>query len=144
MLLCLFECGEYEGDIFVVDTVDVRKINKAKETNVLLKMLCDYVADKMHRESEKEVIYTIDRLLVEQGFSVRKGDPNEGFAIRYYRTQGAYDFAFASDAGELVLELRIRNTQKRLDYLAECSESMNNTSCERRYFALFKACKVGK
>lgn len=208
LLLCLFACGEYEGDIFVVNTAEVRKINKTKKTNVLLKVLCDYgfvfdgikkfnlsssnrmeidypdnrnildvlsmvakkvmvtqlkdignyfshmvafsnafiswnykvlkenfhtctlaegcdyVADKMHSELEKEVIYAIDKLLLEQGFSVRKGDPNEGPAIRYYRTQSVYDFALVSDAGELVLELRIRNAQKCLDYLAECSESI--------------------
>lgn len=208
LLLCLFACGGYEGSVFVVDTAEVRRVNKAKKTNLLLKVLCDYgfvfegikkfslsssnrmeidypdnrniievlsmvakkvmitqlkdvgnylsnmvafsnafvswnykvlkedmntcmlaegcdyVADKMHRELDKEVIYAIDKLLVEQGFSIRKGDPNEGPVIRYYRTQATYNFALVSDTGELVLELRIRNAQKCLDYLAECSESI--------------------
>lgn len=208
LLLYLFACGEYEGNVFVADTAEVRKMNKAKKTNLLLKALgdygfvfegikkfslssnnrmeidypdnpnilyvlslvakkvtvtqlknagnysshmatfsnafiswnykilkedmhtctlaegCDYVADKMHDERDKEVIYAIDRQLIEQGFSVKKGDPNEGPAIRYYRTQSAYDFALVSDTGELLLELRIRNAGKCIDYLPECSESI--------------------
>lgn len=208
LLLCLFACGEYEGEAFMVDTEAVRKINKAKKTNILLKVLCDYgfvfegikkfnlsssnrmeidypdnrhildvlsmvakkvmvtqlkdignylshmvafsnafiswnykvlkedmhtctlaegcdyVVDKMHSETEKEVIYTIDKQLVERGFFVKKGDTNEGPVIRYYRTQSVYDFALMSAAGELILELRIRNAEKCLDYLTECSESI--------------------
>lgn len=206
LLLCLFFCGELVGDVFVVDTVEVRKINKAKKTNLLLRALCnyvfvfegiknfslssgkqiviaypdnrkilevlsvmakkvmytqlkgvgnyfsnmvafrngfiswnykvlkedlytctigegcDYVADKMHNELDKEVIYAIDKVLTGQGFSVRKGDLNEGPALRYYRTQSVYDFALVSDMGKLVLELRIRNAEKCLEYLQECPD----------------------
>lgn len=230
LLLYLFAFGEYEGGVFIVDTAEVRKIIKAKKTNLLLKVLCDYgfvfeginkfrlsssnrmgidypdnrnildvlsmtakkvmvtqlkdvgnylspivafsnafvswnykvlkedmhtctlaegcdyVADKMHSEMDKEVIYLVDRLLAEKGFSIRKGDPNEGPAIRYYRTQAAYDFALVSDAGELVLELRIRNAQKCLGYLAECSESIidmfrhTDKGCQNR---INGTCKYG-
>lgn len=206
LLLCLFACGEFEGNVFIVDTLSVRKINKAKKTNLLLKALCDYgfvfagiknfslssgsqmeidypdnhnilevlsmvaqkvmetqlkdvsnyfshmvafsngfvswnykvlkedlhtcslaegcdyVADKMHSEAEKEVMYALDEVLKEQGYTIRKGDPNEGPAIRYYRTQSTYDFALVSDRGQLFLELRIRNAEKCLDYLRECPE----------------------
>ena len=112
LLLCLFACGVFEGSAFVSDTVAVRKINKAKKTNLLLKVLteygfvswnykvlkddlqtsmlaqgCDYVADKMHTSLDKEVIHVIDKVLTEQGFTVRKGDPNEGPAVRYYRSR---------------------------------------------------------
>ncbi len=41
-LFCLFACGRFRDDIFVADTAEVRKINKAKRTNVLLQALCDY------------------------------------------------------------------------------------------------------
>ncbi len=206
LLLCLFTCGEFEGSAFVSDTVAVRKINKAKKTNLLLKALtdygfvfegiknfslsstkeiiidypdnrnilevlslvakkvwdtqlkdvnnfysnmvafsngfvswnykvlkddlqictlaqgCDYVSDKMHSQEEKEVICIIDKLLMEQGFTMRMGDPNEGPAIRYYRTQSVYDFALVSHKGSLLLELRIRNAEACLDYLSECPD----------------------
>ena len=205
LLLCLFSCGEFEENAFVADTAAVRKINKTKKTNVVLKALCnygfvitgiknyslasdaqieidypdnrnvlhalslvakkvmntqlanvsnyfsnevafsngfigwnykvlqddlqtytlaqgcDYVADKMHCEADKEVVYAMDEVLRKKGFSVRRGDPNEGPAIRYYRSKSVYDFAFAYE-GELVLELRIRNAQKCLAYVAECPD----------------------
>lgn len=205
-LLCLFSCGEPEGSLFVVDNVELRKINKTKKTRGLIKVLCDYgfifegiknfnllsakqmaidypknrnilhvlsivakkamdmqlkdvtnyfsnmvafsngfiswnykilkeefhtctiatgadyVADKMHSELDKEVIYAVDKVLTGKGFSSKKGDPNEGPAIRYYRTKSVYDFALSSVLGNLVLELRIRNAEKCLDYLKECPE----------------------
>lgn len=208
LLFLLFAHGEFEGSVFVVDTIEVRKANKAKRTNLLIKALwdygfvfegikkfslasgnrmeidypdnrnvlevlslvakkvmckqlkdvknyfsnmvafsnafigwnykilnedmytltiaegCDYVADKMHNESDRETISAIDRILTEQGFTVRKGDPNEGPAIRYYCNQPTYDYALVSDSGELVLELRIRNADKCLVYLDECPESI--------------------
>ncbi len=206
LLLCLFCCGEFKRNAFVADTATVRKINKTKRTNVLLKALCDYgfvftgvrnynlssghqieidypdnrnllevlslvakkvmktqladtsnyfsnmvafsngfigwnykvlqddlqtcmlaqgcdyVADKMHSEADREVIYVMDEVLRKKGFSARKGDPNEGPAIRFYRSQSVYDFALVSDMGELVLELRIRNAKKCLEYLKECPD----------------------
>lgn len=83
---------------------------------------CDYVADKMHSEADREVVYAIDEALTKTGFSVRRGDPNEGPAIRYYRSKSVYDFALVSDMGELVLELRIRNAKKCLEYLKGCPD----------------------
>lgn len=41
-LFYLFVSGSFKQNIFVVDTAEVRKINKAKKTNVLLEALCDY------------------------------------------------------------------------------------------------------
>ena len=41
-MFCLFACGNFNGNIFVADTAEVRKINKAKKTNFLLEALCDY------------------------------------------------------------------------------------------------------
>ncbi len=42
LLFCLFACGSFKGGMFVTDTAEVRKINKAKKTNQLLQALCDY------------------------------------------------------------------------------------------------------
>ncbi|MBO5335888.1 MAG: hypothetical protein J6A94_02000 [Lachnospiraceae bacterium] len=85
---------------------------------------CDYVADKMHTEEEKEVVDAIHKVMMENGLSVQKGDLNEGPALRYYRSKSTYDFALMSDRGKLVLELRIRNVRKCLEYLKECSDSI--------------------
>ncbi len=41
-MLCLFACGHFKGNEFITDTGEVRKINKAKKTNLLLETLCDY------------------------------------------------------------------------------------------------------
>ena len=85
---------------------------------------CDYVSDKMHNEDDRNVIAQIDSRLIQNGFIREKGDPNEGPSIRYFRTKSAYDFALSSIKGELVLELRIRNAGKCLEYLEECSEEV--------------------
>lgn len=42
LLFCLFACGDFQANEFLVDTEAVRQINKAKKTNVLLEALCDY------------------------------------------------------------------------------------------------------
>ncbi len=127
MITLLKDVGNYLSNIVAFSIAFVSwnyKVLKEDKNTCRLAQGCDYVADKMHSETDKEVVYSIDKLLVEQGVSVRKGDPNERPAIRYYRTQSVYDFALVSDIGELVLELRIRNAQKCLDYLPECSESI--------------------
>lgn len=41
-MLWLFACGDFQGNVFITDTVQVRKINKVKKTNLLLEALCDY------------------------------------------------------------------------------------------------------
>lgn len=41
-LFCLFACGNFKGNEFITDTAEVRKINKAKKTSILLEALCDY------------------------------------------------------------------------------------------------------
>ena len=38
----LFACGDFKGNVFITDTAQVRKMNKAKKTNLLLEALCDY------------------------------------------------------------------------------------------------------
>ena len=160
-MYCLFACGNFKGNVFITDTAEVRKINKAKKTNLLLEALCDYgfvfdgikkyrlssgdylkidypdngnmievlsaiakkvkntqlkdvknyysntiafsnafigwnykvltedlhtcsvaessdyVADKMHDEADREVIFLLDKILIEHGYTRKKGDPNE-------------------------------------------------------------------
>lgn len=41
-LLWLFACGRFKENVFVADTAEVRRINKAKKTNLLLEALYDY------------------------------------------------------------------------------------------------------
>lgn len=107
---------------------------------------CDYVSDKMHSEDDREVVAEMDSRLIQKGFTRGKGDPNEGPAMRYYRTKSAYDFALSSDKGELVLELRIRNAEKCLNYLKECSTEIidmfrcTDQGCENR---INGTCKYG-
>lgn len=83
---------------------------------------CDYVGDKMHTEADRKVIAVLDKRLREEGYTILKGDPNEGPALRYSKGKGTYDFALASMEGELRLELRIRNAMKCMEYLSECPE----------------------
>lgn len=81
---------------------------------------CDYVADKIHTEAERKLITALDKRLQEEGYTISKGDPNEGPSIRYCRGKGTYDFALTSLEGELALELRIRNVMKCMEYLKDC------------------------
>ncbi len=222
-LFWLFACGSFQGTVFLADTAQVRKINKAKRTNFLLEALCDYgfvfggikkyqlssgnyleidypdnrnvlavlfavaqkvkntqlkdvknyysnmaafsnafigwnhkilaedlhtcnvaggcdyVADKMHDKADREVVGALDEILTGYGAVRRKGDANEGPSVRYFcRKSSAYDYALASDMGNLYLELRIRNAQKCLDYLGECPERIaemfrcSDTGCQNR------------
>lgn len=230
-LFCLFACGSFKENVFIADTAEVRKINKAKKTNLLLEALCDYgfvfdgikkyqlssgdcleidypdnpnvltvlstvakkvkdtqlkdvknyysnqtafsnafigwnhkilaedlhtcslaegcdyVTDKMHDAADKDVIVALDKILTERGVTRKKGDPNEGPSIRYYRGKAsAYDYALTSDAGKLYLELRIRNAQNCLAYLSECPERIaemfrhSDTGCQNR---INGTCKSG-
>lgn len=207
LMFWLFACGNFKENVFITATSEVRKMNKAKKTNLLLETLCDYgfvlggikkynlssgeflqidfpdnrnvlavlsavakkvkntqlrdvknyysnltafsnafigwnhkvlaedpytcslaegcdyVADKMHDAADREVIAVLDKILTEYGAVRKKGDPNEGPSVRYYRGKSsAYDYALTSDEGNLYLELRIRNAQKCLAYLSECPE----------------------
>lgn len=83
---------------------------------------CDYVADKMHAQADRMAIMDMDKRLREEGFTISKGDSNEGPAIRYSRGKSTYEFALVSLEGELILELRIRNAEKCMEYLKECPE----------------------
>ena len=42
LMLWLFAYGDLKGNVFITDTEQVRKMNKAKKTNLLLEALCDY------------------------------------------------------------------------------------------------------
>lgn len=222
-MLCLFACGNFNGNVFIADTNEVRKINKAQKTNLLLEALydygfvfegikkyslssgehleidypdnrniievlsavakkvkytqlkdvknyysnmtafsnafigwnyrvlaedmntcslaegCDYVADKMHTEADREAISVLDKILTERGYTRKKGDPNEGPSVRYYyKRSAAYDYALTSDTGKLYLELRIRNAERCLEYLSECPERIvevfrhSDSGCKNR------------
>lgn len=222
-MFCLFSCGSFKENVFITDTAEVRKKNKAKKTNFLLEALCDYgfvfdgikkyslssgtyleidypdnrnvidvlsivaqkveniqlkdaknyyscmiafenafigwnykiltedlhtctlaegcdyVADKMHNEADREVIFILDGILAEQGYTRKKGDANEGPSIRYFgKKSAAYEYALTSDKGKLYLELRIRNAQNCLPYLSGCPERIveifrySDSGCQNR------------
>lgn len=222
-LYCLFACSDFRGDVLTAETAEIRKINKAKKTNLLLEALCDYgftfggikkyslssggyleidypdnrnvltvlyavaskvkntqfkdvknyysnviafsngfigwnykvlaedlqtcslaegcdyVADKMHVEADREAITALDKILMEFGAVRKKGDPNEGPSLRYFcRKSSVYDYALTSDRGVLYLELRIRNAQNCLEYVSECSEGIaemfrySDSGCQNR------------
>ena len=89
--------------------------------------------------ADREVVAALDKILTEHGAVRRKGDPNEGPSIRYFcKKSSPYDYALTSDMGNLCLELRIRNAQKCLGYLSECSERIaemfrySDTGCQNR------------
>lgn len=107
---------------------------------------CDYVADKMHNSADREFVAAMDKTLQEAGFAVGRGDPNEGPAIRYFKSKSAYDFALVSLEGELMLELRIRNAEKCMEYLKKCPERVvemfrqTDVGCQNRVNG---TCKCG-
>ena len=226
----LFACGDFKENVFITDTAQVRKMNKAKKTNLLLEVLCDYgfvfdgikkyslssgdyleidypdnrnvikvlsavarkvnntqlkdikniysgtvaysnafigwnykvlaedlhtcsvaegydyVADKMHDAADRELIAILDKILTEQGYTRQKGDSNEGPMLRYNRKQPIYDYALDSDKGKLLLELRIRNAEKCLEYVKECPERIveifrhSDSGCQNR---INGTCKFG-
>lgn len=230
-IFCMFTCANFKENVLIAETAEIKKINKAKKTNLLLEALCDYgfvfegikkyslssgdyleidypdnrnilevlsvvakkvkntqlkdvknyysniiafsnafigwnykiltedlytcslgdgcdyVADKMHDESDKEVITIIDKILTEYGYTKKKGDSNEGPSVRYYfKKSSVYDYALTSDMGNLCLELRIRNAGKCLEYLSECPEKIlemfrySDTGCQNR---INGTCKSG-
>lgn len=229
-LFCLFACGSFKENVFVADTAEIRRLNKAKKTHLLLEALCDYgfvfggirkyqlssgdyleidypdnsnvlavlsavaqkvkktqlkdvknyysnltafgnafigwnykilaedlhtcslaegsdyVADKMHDAADKDVIAALDKILMERGVTRKKGDPNEGPSIRYYRGKASvYDYALTSDMGKLYLELRIQNAQKCLAYLSESPERIaemfrhSDKGCQNRVNGVCKS-----
>lgn len=100
---------------------------------------CDYVGDKMHSEADRKVICMMDRLLTGMGYTMKKGDFNEGPSVRYYRGKSkVYAYALNSDRGNLCLELRIRNAENCLEYLGQCPDRIaemfrhNDSGCRNR------------
>lgn len=108
---------------------------------------CDYVADKMHNNADKEVISILDKILTENGYTVALQNLNEGPCVRYCpKRSKTYDYALNSDTGRLYLELRIRNAENCLEYLKECPERIieifrySDNGCQNR---MNGSCKYG-
>ena len=82
-----------------------------------------YVSDKLHKKEEQDFVEMMDKILMDKGFSTDKADNHEGPSIRYYdkRSNATYQFAITSFEGDLMLELRIRNAEKCMEYLKGCS-----------------------
>lgn len=92
---------------------------------------CDYVADKLHTEEERETIKTLHRELMKEGYKPKLAGRNEGPCIRYYSgSAGIYTFAANEIEGKLQLELRMKKMDKCLTYLPECSERIRAMFCK--------------
>lgn len=108
----------------------------------------DYLSDKMHNQSEKDFIEAMDKILINEGFYTGKGDSHEGPSIRYYdnKSKSAYNFALTSFEGDLILEMRIRNAEKCMEYLKECPNRIldmfrhSDKGCQNR---INNTCKFG-
>lgn len=107
---------------------------------------CAYVADKMHNAADRAAAEKLDDILQKAGHMVSKGDANEGPSLRYSKGKTPYDFALESVEGELILELRIRNVDKCMEYLKECPERIvemfrqTDAGCQNRVNG---TCKYG-
>lgn len=107
---------------------------------------CDYVADKMHNDKDREVVSALDEMLTKQGYIRKRGDANEGPSVRYHKGSGTYDYALVSDRGELFLELRVRNAERCLAYVSQCPEGIvesfriSDSGCQNR---INGTCKYG-
>lgn len=107
-----------------------------------------YMSDKLHKESERDFVETMDKILIDKGFYTGKADNHEGPSIRYYdkKSKSAYNFALTSLEGVLVLEMRIRNAEKCMEYLKECPNSIldmfrhTDNGCKNR---INNTCKFG-
>lgn len=87
---------------------------------------CTYLTDKLHSSSDRETAALLDSEFFKREYFSAKGDNHEGPSVRYFnkKSGSAYLYALTSWKGTLLLELRIRNAQKCMDYLAGCPDSI--------------------
>jgi len=113
----------------------------------------DIVADKMHTDDEKNIIFKVDSLLSKKGYFSKEKSWNEGLGYAYYDKEntmlrnGPYHYWLLSWKTELILYLRIRNASRCLDYLKRCPESIkdifrkSDEGCDSRKLG---TCKFGQ
>ncbi|MBI9012624.1 MAG: hypothetical protein JEZ08_10385 [Clostridiales bacterium] len=113
----------------------------------------DIVADKMHTDDEKNIIYRMDSLLKKKGYFSKEKSWNEGLGYAYYDKEstmlrnGPYHYWLLSWKTELILYLRIRNASRCIDYLKGCPESVrdifrkSDEGCESRKLGI---CNFGQ
>lgn len=107
-----------------------------------------YVSDKLHKQSERDFVEAMDKIFIDKGFYTGRSDNHEGPSIRYYdkKSKSAYNFAITSLEGALVLEMRIRNAEKCMEYLKECTNRIldmfryTDNGCHNR---INNTCKYG-
>ncbi len=104
----------------------------------------DYIADKMHSEKDMDFVFEFHRVMKERGFCYERGGWNEGPDLCYYNkravmeNKGPYMFRLMSWKSELQLFLRIRNAEKCLQYIEDCSDDIKkmfrytDTGCHNR------------
>ena len=92
----------------------------------------DIVADKMHTDDEKNIIFRMDSLLSEKDYFAKEKSWNEGLGYAYYDKEstmlrnGPYHYWLLSWKTELILYLRIRNASRCIEYLEGCPESIKD------------------
>ena len=64
---------------------------------------CDYVADKIHDEADREVVSVLDKILTESGYTRKKGDFNEGPSVRYYCGKSSHSFLISPASQYIIL-----------------------------------------
>jgi hypothetical protein len=124
------------------------KVFKDDLTHCNLAEGIDYVSDKLHKKEEQAFVEIMNKILIDKGLSTGKGDNNEGPSIRYYgkESKSTYQFAITVFEGDLMLELRIRNAEKCMEYLKGCPDRIldifkkTDKGCQNR---INGTCKCG-
>lgn len=82
----------------------------------------NYVADKLHSDSERETLKALHQELIKEGYQCKLAGHNEGPCARYYMgSASTYSFAANEMDGKLLLEMRMKKMDKCLEYLKECN-----------------------
>jgi hypothetical protein len=110
----------------------------------------DLIADQMHTEEARDLVYRIDQLLVGKGYypAVDNGGDigygGDNLSLMYYAKEkdvgnrSLCHYKIASYQHLPLLSLRIRNLQKCVDYIHTCPESikrivlLNDQGCNNR------------
>jgi len=121
------------------------------------------VADRVHTDTDKKIVLSLDRILKDKGFVSKPYGGIECYGVAYYHNEKdmnskkpysyrvvtrGMDFEHPdTDTEKMILQLRIRNVEKCLQFLTSCPDSVkriftNHTDlgCPKR---LNDTCKHG-
>lgn len=92
----------------------------------------DYVADRMHNDADRAFVFEFHRVMKENRYCYERGSWNEGPDLCYYDrktvmdNKGPYMFKLMSWKSNLLLFLRVRNADKCLSHLEDCSDDIKS------------------